>query len=90
MPDDTLFLLVPGGRGKVWEGKGEHFSMCRIATRIGIKNESSAKMVERQSFKISLVWEEPALRKDGEMDRHQGDCVTDNAFFQPSTRSLNS
>lgn len=46
-------------------------------------------MVERQSFKISLVWEEPALRKDGEMYRHQGDCVMDDAFFQSSTWSLN-
>lgn len=49
--DDTLLLLVAGGRGKVWEGMGEDFSVCRIATRIGIKNESSARWLRGRALK---------------------------------------
>ena len=37
--DKALFLLVAGvgGRGRVWEGLGGNFWVCRIAVRTGIK-----------------------------------------------------
>ena len=28
-----------------------------------------------------MIWEGPILRKDGEMDRHQGICGIDDNFF---------